>query len=71
MNCAIMRTCKEENTMYGFIMTIIVTVTVFVIFGRDEEGRTRFERRKIRKMQQASHQETRKEQGLKTEGRAA
>ena len=57
--------------MYGLFMTIIVTVTVFVIFGRDEDGRTRFERRKIRKMQQAFHGETRNEQVSETEGRAA
>ena len=39
--------------MGGFIIAIIVTVIVFVIFGRDEEGRSRFERRKIRKARQS------------------
>ncbi len=39
--------------MEGFILAIIVTVVVFVIFGRDEEGLTRFQRRQLRRMQQA------------------
>ncbi len=38
--------------MEGLIFAMCFTVLVFVIFGRDEEGRTRFERRKLRKMQQ-------------------
>ncbi|MBP5383764.1 MAG: hypothetical protein J6Y57_02195 [Lachnospiraceae bacterium] len=38
--------------MEGFILAIIVTVVVFVIFGRDEEGLTRFQRRQMRRMQQ-------------------
>ena len=43
--------------MGGFITAIIVTVIVFVIFGRDEEGRSRFERRKMRRMQPAGKAE--------------
>lgn len=38
--------------MEGFILAIIVTVVVFVIFGRDEEGLTRFQRRQMRRMRQ-------------------
>ncbi len=57
--------------MEGFITAIIVTVIVFVIFGRDEEGLTRFQRRQIRKMQkQVSAQDT-KETAAPGETRAA
>ena len=46
------------NSIIDHNMTL-VTVIVFVIFGRDEEGLTRFQRRQIRKMQkQVSAQDT-------------
>lgn len=38
---------QEEEKMEGLIFAMCFTVLVFVIFGRDEEGRTRFERRKM------------------------
>ena len=38
--------------MEGLIIAIVVTVIVFVIFGRDEEGRTRFQRRQLKRAEQ-------------------
>ena len=35
--------------MSGFITAIIIVFAVFVIFGRDEQGLTRFQRRKMRR----------------------
>ena len=45
---------KENETMFELIIALFIIVTVFVIFGRDEEGTTRFERRKMKQLQNAS-----------------
>ncbi len=39
--------------MFELISALFIIVTVFVIFGRDEEGTTRFERRKMKQLQNA------------------
>ena len=44
--------------MFELISALFIIVTVFVIFGRDEEGTTRFERRKMKQLQKASDTQT-------------
>ena len=57
--------------MGGLITWILVTVIVFAIFGRDEEGHTRSERRQMKKARRNSCPEVLPEQTAACENRVA